>query len=155
MAYYRDLREWLKFLDSRGFLRRISRPINKDTEMHPLVRFQFRGLQEADRKGWLFENVVDVSGKRYDIPVALAVMAPNRLVYALGMGVSSAGEISAKWAQAQAHPIPPRILSSGPCQELVYEGQALRDAGGVGILPFPISTPGFDCAPFLSAGHWV
>ena len=47
MAYFRDLHEWLDFLDSRGFLRRISRPINKDTEMHPLVRFQFRGLQEA------------------------------------------------------------------------------------------------------------
>ena len=90
MAYYRDLHEWLNFLDSRGYLRRISQPINKDTEMHPLVRCQFRGLQEADRKGWLFDNVVDVTGRRYDIPVALAVMAPNRLVYALGMGVSSA-----------------------------------------------------------------
>jgi len=43
MAYFRDLHEWLDFLDSRGFLRRISRPINKDTEMHPLVRFQFCG----------------------------------------------------------------------------------------------------------------
>jgi len=155
MAYYRDLHEWLDFLDSRGYLRRISRPINKDTEMHPVVRLQFRGLQEAERKGWLFENVVDVTGRSYDIPVALAVMAPNRLVYALGMGVSSAAEISAKWAQAQTHPIPPRIVASAACQEMIYEGQALRDAGGVGILPIPISTPGFDCAPFLSAGHWV
>jgi len=29
------------------------------------------------------------------------------------------------------------------------------EAGGVGMLPVPISTPGFDCAPFLSSGHWV
>ncbi len=155
MAYFRDLHEWLDFLDSHGYLRRVSRPINKDTEMHPLVRLQFRGLQEPDRKGWLFENVVDVTGRKHDIPVALAVMAPNRLVYALGMGVKSAAEISAKWAHAQVHAIPPRIVSSGPCQELVYEGQALQDAGGVGMLPVPISTPGFDCAPFLSSGHWV
>ncbi|MBI4490995.1 MAG: UbiD family decarboxylase [Deltaproteobacteria bacterium] len=155
MAYYRDLREWLDFLDSRGHLRRISRPIDKDTEMHPVVRLQFRGLQEADRKGWLFENVVDVTGRRYDIPVALAVMAPNRLVYALGMGVSSAEEISAKWAHAQIHPVPPRSVSLGPCQELIYEGEALQNAGGVGMLPVPISTPGFDSAPFLSSGHWV
>jgi 4-hydroxy-3-polyprenylbenzoate decarboxylase len=155
MAYFRDLHEWLDFLDSRGFLRRISRPINKDTEMHPLVRFQFRGLQEPDRKGWLFDNVVDVTGRKYEIPVALAVMAPNRLVYALGMGVNSAAEISAKWAYAQTHAIPPRTLSSGPCQELIFEGQALRDAGGAGMLPVPISTPGFDSAPFLSSGHWV
>jgi len=155
MAYFRDLHEWLDFLDSRGYLRRISRPINKDTEMHPLVRFQFRGLQEPDRKGWLFDNVVDVTGRKFDIPVALAVMAPNRLVYALGMGVNSAAEISAKWAHAQLHTIPPRTLSSGPCQELIYDGLALRDAGGAGMLPVPISTPGFDCAPFLSSGHWV
>ncbi len=155
MAYFRDLHEWLDFLDSRGFLRRISRSINKDTEMHPLVRLQFRGLQEAERTGWLFENVVDVAGRRYDIPVALGVMAPNRLVYALGMGVNSASEISAKWAQAQIHSISPRTLSSGPCHELIYQGQALRDAGGIGMLPIPISTPGFDSAPFLSSGHWV
>ena len=114
MAYFRDLHEWLDFLDSRGYLRRISRPINKDTEMHPLVRFQFRGLQEPDRKGWLFDNVVDVTGRKYDMRVALAVMAPNRLVYALGMGVKTAAEISAKWAYAQMHAIPPRTLSSGP-----------------------------------------
>ena len=155
MAYYRDLHEWLDLLDSRGFLRRIDSPIDKDTEMHPLVRLQFRGQKEADRKAWLFENVVDLKGNKYDIPVALSVMAPNRAVYALGMGVASAGEIPDKWTHAQTHPIPPRTVSSGPCQELVFEGQALLDAGGVGMLPVPISTPGFDSAPFLSSGHWI
>lgn len=155
MAYYRDLHEWLETLEARGYLNRIHRRINKDTEMHPLVRLQFRGLTEKERKGWLFENVTDVSNRIYDIPVALAVMAPNRFVYALGMDVASAEEIPAKWATAQTHPIPPCIVSSGPCQELVYEGKALLDAGGVGMLPVPISTPGFDCAPFLSSGHWV
>lgn len=155
MAYFRDLHQWLDFLDSRGYLNRISRPINKDTEMHPLVRLQFRGLKEGERKGWLFEDVVDVTGKRYDIPVALSVMAPNRAVYAFGMGVRSPQEIHAKWTQAQTHSIPPRIVSSGPCQELVLVGQALLDAGGVGMLPVPISTPGFDSAPFLTSGHWI
>ncbi len=155
MKYYRDLREWLETLESHGYLNRIRRKINKDTEMHPLVRLQFRGLREKERKGWLFENVTDVSGRSYDMPVALAVMAPNRFVYALGMGVRSAEEIVAKWAEAQTHPISPRIVSSGPCQEIVYEGETLLKAGGAGMLPVPISTPGFDCAPFLSSGHWV
>ncbi|MBI2934336.1 MAG: hypothetical protein HYY29_02075 [Chloroflexi bacterium] len=41
MAYYRDLREYLEFLDKAGKLRRVSRPINKDTELHPLVRWQY------------------------------------------------------------------------------------------------------------------
>ena len=155
MAYYRDLHEWLETLESHGYLNRIQRRINKDTEMHPLVRLQFRGLAEKERKGWLFENVTDVSERAYDIPVALAVMAPNRSVYALGMGVRSPEEIVAKWAESQTHPIAPRVVSAAPCQELVYEGQALLDAGGTGMLPVPISTPGFDCAPFLSSGHWV
>lgn len=155
MAYYRDLHEWLETLEAHGYLNRIRRAINKDTEMHPLVRLQFRGLPERERKGWLFENISDVSGRSYDIPVALAVMAPSRLVYALGMGVASPREIVAKWGAAQTRPIPPRVVASAPCQEMVYEGRALDDAGGAGMLPVPISTPGFDCAPFLSSGHWV
>jgi 4-hydroxy-3-polyprenylbenzoate decarboxylase len=155
MTYYRDLHEWLQTLEAHNYLNRIQKRINKDTEMHPLVRLQFRGLKQRERKGWLFENVTDVSNRSYDIPVALAVMAPNRFVYALGMGVDSPEEIPAKWAQAQTHPISPQIISAGPCQELVYEGKALLEAGAVGMLPVPISTPGFDCAPFLSSGHWV
>jgi len=155
VAYYRDLREWLGALEAHGYLRRIQKTINKDTEMHPLVRLQFRGLPEKERKGWFFESVIDVSGKAYDIPVALAVMAPSRYVYALGMRVASPEEIVPRWAEAQTRPIPPRIVSSAPCQELVYEGKELLAAGGVGMLPVPISTPGFDCAPFLSSGHWV
>jgi len=155
VAYYRDLHEWLEVLDSHAYLNRVSERINKDTEMHPLVRLQFRGLLEKERKGWLFEKVYDANGTNYDLPVAVAVMAPNRFVYALGMGVDSPDQISVKWAEVQTHPIPPEIVSSAPCQELVYEGRSLIDAGGVGMLPVPISTPGFDCAPFLSAGHWV
>ena len=124
MGYFRDLRHWLDFLDSRGDLRRIERPIDKDVQMHPLVRLQFRGLPESERKGWLFENVVDLKGRKYDIPVALAVMAPNRLIYALGMGVEAPEQISSKWAHAQTHAIPPRTVSSASCQELVYEGRA-------------------------------
>lgn len=155
MPYYRDLHEWLEFLESRGYLNRVKRAIDKDTEMHPLARLQFRGLPERERKGWLFEKVVDARGRAYDIPVALAVMAPSRAVYALGMGVESPEAIPAKWAQAQTHPIPPLTVASAPCQELVFEGRALEEAGGAGMLPVPISTPGFDSAPFLSSGHWV
>jgi UbiD family decarboxylase len=155
VAYYRDLHEWLDALEEKGFLNRIARRIDKDTEMHPLARLQFRGLPERERKGWLFENVFDVRGRRYDMPVALAVMAPSRAVYALGMGVNSPEEIPAKWAAAQTRPIPPRVVSSAPCQEIIYEGRELENAGGVGMLPVPISTPGFDSAPFFSSGHWV
>ena len=51
---YPDLRAHIKALEEKGLLRRIKRPINKDTEMHPLVRWQFRGgIPEEERKGFL------------------------------------------------------------------------------------------------------
>ena len=39
---YRDLHEHLAALDEAGLLVTIDEPVNKDTEMHPLVRWQFR-----------------------------------------------------------------------------------------------------------------
>ena len=43
-------------------------------------------------------------------------------------------------------------LSSPPCQEVVLKGDDLRGAGkGLARLPVPISTPGFDAAPYLTA----
>jgi len=42
---------------------RVNQEINKDTELHPLVRLQFRGLPESERKAFLFTKVMDVSGK--------------------------------------------------------------------------------------------
>jgi hypothetical protein len=50
MSYYKDVREYLKTLEENGKLVRVLRAINKDTEMHPLVRLQYRGLPEEDRK---------------------------------------------------------------------------------------------------------
>src|SRR5207237_682337 len=48
--------------------------------------------------------------------------------------------------------IAPVAVSSPPCQEVVITGAALRDAdGGLKRLPVPISTPGFDAAPYLTA----
>jgi 4-hydroxy-3-polyprenylbenzoate decarboxylase len=42
------------------------------------------------------------------------------------------------------------MVETAPCQEVVIEGEALaRD--GLGGLPVPISTPGFDSAPYLTA----
>jgi hypothetical protein len=40
---YPDLHDHLKALDEAGLLITVGRPINKDTELHPLVRWQFRG----------------------------------------------------------------------------------------------------------------
>ena len=98
MAYYKDLREHISALEANGKLARIKREINKDTEAMPLVRCQFRGLPEEERKAFLFENVVDVKGKKYDIPLLVASHAPSRQVYAIGM-MCKVEEINEKWQQ--------------------------------------------------------
>jgi hypothetical protein len=55
-----DFQEHLARLEAQGLLRRIERPVNKDTELHPLVRWQFQGgLKEDERRAFLFTNVVD------------------------------------------------------------------------------------------------
>ena len=37
-----DLHEHLANLEARGLLTRITRPIDKDSELHPLMRWQFQ-----------------------------------------------------------------------------------------------------------------
>ncbi|MCH7544761.1 MAG: UbiD family decarboxylase, partial [Proteobacteria bacterium] len=86
---YPDLQEHLKALDAAGLLVTIDEPINKDTEMHPLVRWQFRGgIPEAERKAFLFTNITDSKGRKYDIPVVIGALAANAEIYGIGMGVA-------------------------------------------------------------------
>jgi len=147
-----DFQTHLAALEASGLLVRVDRPINKDTELHPLVRWQFiGGIPEDERRAFLFTNVVDAHGRHYDIPVAVGALAASAKIYALGMG-RRVEEIGAAWTQAIANPIPPMLVSSPRCQEVVITGEDLRRAdGGLARLPVPISTPGFDSAPYLTA----
>ncbi len=47
---FKDIREHLAALEQAGKLIKIDRVINKDTELMPLVRWQFRGLPESRSK---------------------------------------------------------------------------------------------------------
>lgn len=155
MRKYHDLHEHLASLEERGLLYRVKRPINKDTELHPLVRWQFRGgIPEAERKAFLFENVTDSQGRQYDRPVAVAALAGSFQIYATGMGCETAEEINEKWDRALKNPIPPLRVEQAVCQEVVLEGANLEH-GGLGRLPVPISTPGFDNGPYTTCSHWV
>jgi 4-hydroxy-3-polyprenylbenzoate decarboxylase len=147
-----DFQAHLAALEARGLLLRVDRAINKDTELHPLVRWQFQGgLAESARRAFLFTNVTDAAGGRYDIPVAVGALAASPQIYAVGMG-RPVEDIEAAWTRAIADPIPPVSVSSPPCQEIVIAGPELRGRGrGLAHLPVPISTPGFDAAPYLTA----
>ena len=89
-AGYPDLHAHIAALERNGLLIRVQRPINKDTEMHALVRWQFRGgIPEAQRKAFLFENVIRQH------PAAAMISrwpweysASNREIYSVGIGCS-------------------------------------------------------------------
>lgn len=155
MGYYKDLREHLAALEKAGKLFRIKREINKDTELMPLVRWQFRGLPEEERRAFLFEKVTDAKGRKYDIPVTVGALAASKEIYAMGMQCEP-DQIMKKWTDAQLHPIKPVLVDKAPVHEEVHMGAELeREGGGLDEFPIPISTPGFDNAPYTTASHFV
>ena len=153
---YPDLHDHVLALHRAGLLTVVDEPINKDTEMHPLVRWQYRGgIAEADRRAFLFTRATDGKAARYDIAVLVAGLAANPEVYRIGFG-RPLEEIGAAWVKALGAPVEPRVVTAAPCQDICVLGDAL-DAAGAALdgLPVPISTPGFDNAPYLSAGHYI
>ena len=153
---YPDLHDHVLALHRAGLLTVVDEPINKDTEMHPLVRWQYRGgIAETDRRAFLFTRATDGKVARYDIAVLVAGLAANPEVYRIGFG-RPLEEIGAAWVKALGAPVEPRVVTAAPCQDICVLGDAL-DAAGAALdgLPVPISTPGFDNAPYLSAGHYI
>src|SRR5512147_954426 len=125
---YPDLHEHLERLEREGLLIRVKEAVDKDQEMHPLVRWQFRGgIKEKDRKAFLFEKPVDAKGKRYNIPVAIGILAANRRIYGIGLGCDPT-QVNQVWEEAKAHPIRPVEIPSdaAPVHEVVYRGEDLK-----------------------------
>jgi len=149
-----DLRSHLTDLEARAKLVRVSRPINKDTELHPLVRWQFRGLPESERKAFLFERVIDARGREYSMPVVVGALAGSEEIYALSMGCTSDQVLDA-WRRVLAKPLPAIVVEDAPVQEVVHQGDSLLDHEGLDELPVPISTPGFDNAPYFNSAIWI
>src|SRR4030095_564096 len=128
---YPDLHDHLERLEREGVLVRVKERVDKDQEMHPLVRWQFRGgIKEKDRKAFLFEKPVDAKGTSYDIPVAIGILAANRQIYGIGLGCDPT-TVNELWAQAKSSPIAPVEIASesAPVHELVYQGEDLKVPG--------------------------
>src|SRR3954468_23286864 len=107
-----DFQEHLADLDAKGLLVRIDGPINKDTELHPLVRWQFLGgVPENERRAFLFTNVTDAKGRRYDMPVVVGALAASPEIYSIGMG-RPVEEIGHAWIAAIGNPVAPVRISN-------------------------------------------
>ena len=153
---YHDLHQHIAILRERDLLIEVDRPIDKDSEMHPLVRWQFQGgMKESERKAFLFTNIHDGRGRKYETPVLVGGLAANREIYSVGM-CCPIDDVQQKWEQAISNPIPPKFIDNALCHEIVETGESLtKEGGGLDALPIPVSTPGFDSAPTLSAGNVI
>ncbi len=74
-----DFQQQLEALEAAGLLVRIERPIDKDTELHPLVRWQFQGgLPEEKRRG----ITLDLGFAPFPASRDLAISVEKESVYA-------------------------------------------------------------------------
>ena len=154
IGYYRDLRDHIKALADKGLLVEIDRVVNKDSELHPLVRLQFRGLPEEKRRAFLFRKITDARNRRYEIPVLVGGLAASEEIYALGLQCAPE-EIVTRWNKALSNPVAPTSVKTGKVKEVIHTGKNLLDHGGLEEFPIPISTPGFDNAPYFTAACWI
>lgn len=153
-GYHGDLREFLDKLQKLEKLYRWRRPINKDSELMPLMRLQYRGISDEKRQAFLFENVIDGKGAPYRAKVATGMYGGSREILALGMGCVDSQQIHEKRRQALAEPREPTLVTSAAVHEEVYCGDQLKEFG-LTRLPAPVEEPGFSggirvTAPFIT-----
>src|SRR5262245_24827545 len=119
--YFRDLRDFISLLEETGNLHRISARIEKNSELMPLVRWQYQGLPDNQRKAFLFDNVTDPKGKNYDCKVAVGVLGASRKIYKMALGLeenSAPSEVAECWTRALSNPIASRIVRTRPVNEV-------------------------------------
>ena len=105
-GYYRDLRDHIKALADKGLLVEIDRVVNKDSELHPLVRLQFRVCRKPNGAHSCFAKSSMRESGGYEIPVLVGGLAASEEIYALGLQCAPE-EIVNRWNQALSKPIAP------------------------------------------------
>lgn len=115
--YFTDFRAFLDDLERRGKLYRWRQRVNKDTELMPLMRLQYRGLPDDKRQVLLFEKVCDGNGRQFSVRVATGMYGSSRQILGLGMGCEDPGAIYEKWHRALAKPFRHASSISVPCMK--------------------------------------
>ncbi|MBU0689568.1 MAG: 4-hydroxy-3-polyprenylbenzoate decarboxylase [Gammaproteobacteria bacterium] len=157
---YKDLRDFIAQLESIGELKRVTAPVSTHLEMTEICDRVLR----AQGPALLFENVTG-----HNMPVLANLFGTPRRV-ALGMGEEDIGALREvgkllaylkepeppkglkdawdKWPiLKQVMTMSPKVLSSAPCQEVVWEGADVD----LSKLPIQHCWPG-DVAPLITWG---
>ena len=135
-----DLKQFLKVLEREGELQRIQAPVDAKHEIGAVCKIL---NERPGSPAVLFENV-----KGSAIPVVGQLLfGDKRVAMALGLSQENVFDETVKRA---THPIPPRLVSDGPCQDVVMEGK------DVDLTKLPICTNNpNDGGPYITAGHVI
>jgi UbiD family decarboxylase len=133
---FADLREFLDRLEEVGELSRVEVEVDPEYEIGAICRH----AADLDGPAILFERP-----RGHTVPVVANLLAAKRRS-ALALECTLA-DLVPVWRERVAHPIPPRIVSDGPCKENVLVG----DAVDLYKLPIPLFNE-LDSAPFVTAG---
>lgn len=136
---YNDLREFLQLLEKEGELARVRPQVDLRYELSAVCRqaLDTQGLE--NNKALLFE-----SPGGYVIPVVANLLTTRRRL-ALALG-AEAGRLRQRLLEAAKSPLEPKIVGSGPCQEVILTGE------DVDLLKFPLPTWNeLDPAPYITA----
>src|SRR5690348_2606672 len=133
MAGFSGLREFLALLEREGELARVGVPVALDQELGAICVHSLRNSGPA----LLFQHP---GGQ--DVPILVNLLATRRR-YGLALGCTPA-ETQHVWNRSVAQPLPPVLVESGPCQEVVLLGD---DAD---LLRYPI--PRWNA---LDGGHYL
>ena len=134
---YRDLREYLHVLEQKGLLCHVAAEVDKDWEISAVCRRTFRTIPQERRPALMFDCI-----KGHTIPLVVGILGGSREIYATALETDQTG-VFAKWERGK-NPIPPRLVESGPCQEVVQMGEEAN----IEMLPAPVWTVGQDPGPY-------
>lgn len=111
---YKDLRQFMAVLEKKGLLARVKAEVDPSWEINGITN---KLIMEGG-PAVLFENV-----KGHKMPVLCNLMGTlERVALALGTPVDDRG-ITEEWVRRIEHPIPPRVVKTGPCKENIITGE--------------------------------
>jgi 4-hydroxy-3-polyprenylbenzoate decarboxylase len=114
---YADLRGYVERLEAAGLLRRIGAPVDLKHEIGAICE---RSL-DRHGPGLLFENIVGYPGK----PLVANIISTLEQVAIAFNTEPDPARIDEVLRAGRANPIPPRVVESGPCQEVVQRGDEI------------------------------
>lgn len=133
---FKDLREFLALLEEKGELLRSKKSVDVKFEISSYIR------KTSDERGpaILFENV-----KNFGMPVVGGVFATRERAF-LALETSPQDYVD-KFQHALERLLPPKLVSSAPCKEVIHTGRKVD----LTQLPIPIFSEK-DPGPFITMG---